>query len=128
MGFGAPTIPPEVALVLVIALLALIIGTGPKEVVGHVREIAVVTVIFTTVLLALGWLMSLAFRLSAADRWGMLFEFPCRNLAIAAVIGITILNRPELVRFAATFFLIQAVIFLALITAFVNQRMPNKEF
>ena len=118
----------KTALVLVIALLVLIIGTGPKEVVGYVREIALVTVLFTTVLLALGWLMSLAFRLSAADRWGMLFEFPCRNLSIAAVVGITILNRPELVRFAATFFLIQAVIIFALITAVVKHRILKKDF
>jgi hypothetical protein len=48
--------------------------------------------------------------------------------AKAAVIGIMILNRPELVRFAATFFLIQAVIFLALITAVVKQRIPKKKF
>jgi BASS family bile acid:Na+ symporter len=118
----------KVALVLVIALLVLIIGTGPNEVVGYIQEIALATVLFTTVLLALGWLMSLAFRLSAADRWGVLFEFPCRNLPIAAVVGITVLNRPELVRFAAAFFLIQTVIFLAMMTAVSKQRIPKKEF
>jgi BASS family bile acid:Na+ symporter len=69
----------RMALALVIALLVLIIGTGPKEVVRHLREIASVTVLFTAVLLALGWWMSLVFRLSANDRLGILFEFPCRN-------------------------------------------------
>ena len=65
--------------------------------------------------------------LVGTDCWGMLFEFPCRNLSVAAVVGITVLNRPELVHFAATFFLIQAVIFLALITAVLKQKMLSKE-
>jgi len=112
----------KVAFTLVVALLVLVIGSEPKAVIGHLQEIALVTVLFTIVLSVSGWLISLAFRLSANDRWAVLFEFPCRNLAIAAVTGITVLNRPELVRFAAALLLTQTVMFLMLISAIIKHR------
>jgi len=75
------------------------------------------------ILIASGWLVGRLFRLSSTDWPAVLFEFPCRNLSIAAVIGITVLNRPELVRFAAALFLIQALMLLPLTWAIVKQRV-----
>ena len=112
----------RVALILLIALLGLIFGSRPSEIAQYLQEISLVTALFTISLLSLGWLVGRAFRLSSTDWPAVLFEFPCRNLSIAAVIGITVLNRPELVRFAAALFLIQAVMLLPLTWAIVKQR------
>jgi BASS family bile acid:Na+ symporter len=102
------------ALVAVVALVTLIISTGPSEVVQRLQEIAAVAVLFTAILLAAVWLVSRVFHLSRDDRWAVLFEWPCRNLAIALVLGVNVLNRPDLARFAAALFVIQAVALLGL--------------
>ena len=112
----------KIAFATTAALVLLVIGSGPGAVFGHIIEIILITSIYTIVLAATGWLISLVFNIPAIDRWVLLFEFPCRNLAIAAVIGITVLNQPELVRFAAAFFVIQTTVFLVLIRAVNKQR------
>jgi predicted Na+-dependent transporter len=99
----------------VVALVGIIISTNHVEVVQQMRNIALATVLFTIILLAAGWLVSRLFLLSRDDHWGVLFELPCRNLAIALVVGVSVLGRPDLARFAATLFVIQVVILLGLI-------------
>ncbi len=103
-----------IALISTVALLVLIIGTGASEILKHLQEIALITCLSTALLFLVGWLTSLVFHLDRADRWAVLLEFPCRNLAIAAIIGVTVLHRPELVRFSAALFIIQAAIILML--------------
>jgi ACR3 family arsenite efflux pump ArsB len=44
-----------------------------------------------------------------------LIEFPCRNLALALVVAVTILDRPEFAAFAAVLLLIQALIMLSMV-------------
>jgi BASS family bile acid:Na+ symporter len=102
------------ALVALVALVTLVVSTGPGEVVRELREIAAVAVLFTVVLLAAAWLVSRVFHLSRDDTWAVLFEWPCRNLAIALVVGINVLGRPDLARFAAALFVIQTVALLGL--------------
>lgn len=102
-------------LVTVAVFITLIIGIGPGEVVRRLREIMAVTVLFAAVLLAAAWLLSRAFHLSRDDLRVALFEWPCRNLAIAMVVGVNVLGRPDLVRFAAALFVVQAVIIPGLI-------------
>lgn len=105
------------AMISMVTLLLLVIGTGIKQIVTHLQEIALLTCLSTALLFLTGWLISLVFRLNTADRWAVLLELPCRNLAIAAIIGITVLDRPELVRFSAAFFILQAAMILTLFTA-----------
>ena len=101
-------------LLAVVILVSLIISTGPREVAQRLQEIAVVAFLFTVLLLAGAWLVSRVFRLSRDDRWAVLFEWPCRNLAIALVVGINLLNRPDLGRYVAALFVIQATMLLGL--------------
>ncbi len=110
---------------MLIALLALIVGSGPSEIVRQIQEVVLVTALLTVILLALGWLLSRAFQLRSADHWAVMFEFPCRNLAIAAVVGLTVLNRPDLVRFAAALFVIQALTLLVLTRTMPGIRKRN---
>ena len=50
-----------------------------------------------------------------ADRLTYLIEFPCRNLALALVVAVTILGRPEFAAFAAVLLLIQALVILSMV-------------
>lgn len=111
----------KIAMILTIALLALIIGSGMEEIFRHLTEIALITILCTALLLFTGWLISRLFHLCVADRLAVLLELPCRNLAFAAITGITILNRPELVRFSAALFIVQALMILILFMA-INKR------
>ena len=66
-------------------------------------------------LFLVGWLIGLGFRLRMAEGWDVSCELPCRNLAITAIIGISVLNRPEVVRFSAALFVVQAAMMLMLV-------------
>ena len=101
-------------LLTVAILVTLIISTGPREVIQRLQQIVVVAFLFTVLLLAGAWLVSRVFRLSRDDCWAVLFEWPCRNLAIALVVGVNLLNRPDLGRYAAALFVIQATMLLGL--------------
>ena len=59
----------------------------------------------------LGWLVGLGRR----DRFTLLLEFAVRNVALVALIGVSVLGRPELVLFAAVFLLLELPIALGLV-------------
>jgi BASS family bile acid:Na+ symporter len=67
--------------------------------------------------MAAGWVVGRLAGLGAADRFTLLLEFAARNLAIAALVGIVVLERAELVLFATVFFLVQLPILLPLVGA-----------
>ena len=50
-----------------------------------------------------------------AEGWDVSCEFPCRHLAIPAIICTSFLNRPEVVRFSAALFVVQAAMMLMLV-------------
>ena len=58
----------------------------------------------------LGYLCGLAARLPHSDRFTLLVEFAVRNLAIAMVIEVTLLGRPDFISFGALALLAQAVL------------------
>lgn len=112
----------KIAMIPTVALLTLIFSSRFEEIVRHLHEIALITSLCTVLLFAAGWLISRMFHLSSTDRWAVLLELPCRNLSIAAVIGITILDRPELVGFSAAFFVLQAIMILTLFGVIIKRR------
>ena len=69
----------------------------------------------TGALILVAGAVAFGFGLESADRRAVFFELPCRNLAIAALIGMSVLNRPELVYMATAFFLIEAVLLLGVV-------------
>jgi BASS family bile acid:Na+ symporter len=60
--------------------------------------------------MAAGWLLGVAMRLPAADRFTLVVEFAVRNLAIAMVIEVTLLRHPDFVAFGALALLGQALL------------------
>jgi hypothetical protein len=71
-------------------------------------------------------MVSRVFQLSRNDRWAVLFEWPCRNLAIALVVGVSLLNRPDLARYAAATFVDQAAMLLGLTYTLGRRRRTER--
>jgi BASS family bile acid:Na+ symporter len=70
---------------------------------------------YSVVAMAAGVVTGLALRASADDVVTMLIEFACRNLPIATLVGVTLLDRPDFVVFAAAFFLVQTALTSAIV-------------
>lgn len=64
-----------------------------------------------------GYLVSFLFRLTGKDRFTITIEFGVRNIAIATTAAVVILKRTEFATFAATYFLIEAILILSIIWA-----------
>jgi BASS family bile acid:Na+ symporter len=60
--------------------------------------------------MALGYVLGIAVRAPEPDRFTLLVEFAVRNLAIAMVIEVTLLGRPDFIPFGALALLAQAVL------------------
>ena len=80
-------------------------------------SVVIAAVWFSLIAMAAGWVVGRLAGLDAADRFTLLLEFAARNLAIAALVGIVVLERAELVLFATVFFLVQLPILLPLVGA-----------
>jgi BASS family bile acid:Na+ symporter len=74
----------------------------------------VAAVCFTLLAMAAGHVLAWVTGRPAADRMTYVIEFPCRNLALALVVAVTGLGRPEFVTFAAVLLLTQALIMLGI--------------
>ena len=61
----------------------------------------------------------------AADRLTYLIEFPCRNLALALMVAVTGLGRPDFVPFAAVLLLTQALVMLSCAVFLRRERAPG---
>jgi len=62
--------------------------------------------------MASGWIVGLACRVPVPDRFTLLVEFSVRSLAIAMVIEVTLLHRPDFVGFGSVALLAQASLLL----------------
>ena len=80
--------------------------------------------LLTAVLLLAAKLLGRAMKLAREDRTAIMFEFPCQNLAVVALVGVSVLERPDLVVFAVACFVVQAAALLvvARITAYRASR------
>ncbi|MGI9244513.1 MAG: bile acid:sodium symporter family protein [Verrucomicrobiales bacterium] len=101
--------------VLVIALVVLIVVSNPAEMGRQLRQLWMPALAITTCLFAVAAVVALGFRLPKPERAAVFFELPCRNLAIAALIGLSVLERPELIYVATAFFLLEALLLLAVV-------------
>lgn len=103
-----------VSLLLIIVLIILISRSAPESLWSNSLALLAPALLLTTGLLAVGLLLGMALRLPAQDLKAVAFELPCRNLAVVALVGLLVLDRPIWVLHATSTFLIQAVILLTL--------------
>jgi len=105
----------RLSLLALSALIALILYDQRELLRAASPDIAVVASLFSAGAMVTGWTLGWLVGLSASDRFTLLLEFTARNLAITALVGITVLDRADFVLFATLFFLTQVPLVLGLI-------------
>jgi BASS family bile acid:Na+ symporter len=110
------------SLATLVILVTWVVVDQWAAIVSNLGVLVLVAVLFTSLAMASGFLLAVATGRPAADRLTYLIEFPCRNLALAVVIAVSVLGRPELVAFAAVLLLVQALIMLTIVGGLRRER------
>lgn len=113
----------RLCLAALIALIGWIVKDLWHEIVTSFSELVLASILFTVLAMAAGFSIAWATGRPAADRLTYLIEFPCRNLALALMVAITGLGRPDFVPFAAVLLLTQALVMLSS-AAFLRRERP----
>jgi BASS family bile acid:Na+ symporter len=108
----------DVALVTTVAIL--LFGLG-RSVLGDLGATIVSAIAFTLVAAAAGLIVGTALRADRRQLQSLAIEFACRNTAITILIGVVVLDRPELAVFGLAVFLTQMPLVLGTI-AVANRR------
>jgi BASS family bile acid:Na+ symporter len=112
--------------VLLLGLITLIaLSVSPRTLLDELRTLVVPALLLTALLLPVGLLIGRFFRLEKADQRALIFEFPCQNLAVVALVGVGVLGQPRLVVFAVVCFVVQAVALLVL-AGVLARRVVNR--
>lgn len=114
----------RVSLVALVTLVTYIVYDQRYSMVAAFGELTLVAVVFTALAMAGGYSLAWVTGRPPADRLTYLIEFPCRNLALALVVAVTILDRPEFVAFAAVLLLIQALVMLSIVAFLRREHRP----
>jgi BASS family bile acid:Na+ symporter len=105
-----------------IALLISIFIQFQQQIINQLSALILLAIVFTLSSLLIAYLINTALRINKKDGAAILIELPVRNLALAALIAISIFSNPEYLLFAAVFFVVQTPIMLA-ITLYYRQRL-----
>lgn len=100
----------DVALVVTVAIL--LAGLG-RSVLNHLGSTIVSAVVFTIVAAGAGLVVGLTLRVNYRQLQALAIEFACRNTAIMILIGVVVLDRPELAVFGLVVFLTQVPLILS---------------
>lgn len=111
------TILRRVSLIGLVSLVAYIVYDQRYAIAATLGESLLVAVVFTALAMAAGYGLAWVTGRPPADRLTYLIEFPCRNLALALVVAVTVLGRPDFVAFAALLLLVQGVVMLSVVAS-----------
>jgi BASS family bile acid:Na+ symporter len=100
----------RLTVVTVAAMLAIILVDQVETIQRNFVSIVVTAILFTAGAAALGYGIARAFSWTRPDTITLLAAFPSRSLSIATLIAVNVLGRLDFLAFAATFFLVQAVL------------------
>ena len=107
----------DVALVVTVAIL--LAGLG-RSILNDLGSTIVSAVVFTIVAAGVGLVVGLTLRVNYRQLQVLAIEFACRNTAITILIGVVVLDRPELAVFGLVVFLTQVPMVLSAL-AFVKR-------
>ena len=105
-------------------LLISILVKFQSEIAEQLSSLILLALIFTLASLVIGYCLSKLLKLSPSDEAAVVIEFPVRNLALAALVAVSIFQNSDYLLFAAVFFVIQTPIMLA-ITAWYRTRFAK---
>jgi len=106
-------------------ILGAILYARRSELAGGLPETAAAALGFILLAMGAGWSLGWLAGLDGRDRFTLLLEFSVRNVALVALIGVSVLGRPELVLFAAVFLLLELPIALGL--CWIYARLLSRE-
>ena len=112
----------RVSLIALVALVVYIAYDQRVAMTSALGQLALVAVVFTFLAMAAGYSLAWVTGRPPADRLTYLIEFPCRTLALALVVAVTILDRPEFAAFATVLLLIQALVILSMVAVLRQER------
>ena len=112
-----PTLEKIGAVGLLLLLLAIFFKFHQK-IVEQLSSLLLLALIFTFASLLIAYCLSLILKLNKKDEAAVVMEFPVRNLALAALIAVSIFKNTDYLLFAAVFFVIQTPIMLCIITGY----------
>ena len=114
----------QLSLGALVLLIAFIIQDQAENLATQIGELLLTAVLFTLFAMAAGMVIGRGLGLSSRDWFCFMVEYAARNLAIATVVGASLLGQTEFVLFAAAFFLIQVPLMLM---AVVFQRLRGSD-
>jgi BASS family bile acid:Na+ symporter len=112
-----PTLEKIGAVGLLLLLLAIFFKFHQK-IVEQLSSLLLLALIFTFASLLIAYCLSLILKLNKKNEAAVVIEFPVRNLALAALIAVSIFKNTDYLLFAAVFFVIQTPIMLCIITGY----------
>jgi BASS family bile acid:Na+ symporter len=98
-----------------LSLLVAIFIQFQQQIFGQPQSLIVLAVLFTIGSLLLAWCVCFCVKAKTEDMAAVLIEFPVRNLALTALIAVSIFQNTEYLLFAAVFFVVQTPIMLAMV-------------
>ena len=101
---------------LILSVVGLTVLADPAEIGTQLVALAVPVLVITPALFLIALLLARAFGANLGDRRAMLFELPCRNVALAMLIALSVMDRPDLAFVAMAFFILESVLLLVLAT------------
>jgi len=105
----------RVSLISLVTLVVYIAYDQRAAMTSALGQLTLVAVVFTLLAMAAGFSLAWVTGRPPVDRLTYLIEFPCRNLALALVVAVTVLDRPEIAAFATVLLLIQALFMLSVV-------------
>jgi BASS family bile acid:Na+ symporter len=115
----------RLCLLTLVALVIWIARDQSAAIVGSFGELALASIVFTILAMTTGYGFAWVTGRPAADRLTYLIEFPCRNLALALMVAVTGLNRPDFAAFAAVLLLTQVLVMLSMVVFLRRERVPG---
>lgn len=113
----------RLGLLTLLALIAFILADQAGTLSGKIYSVMALTVSFTLLSAALGAGLGVLMQLQRTDVMTLALEFSVRNLAIMALVAVTIFDRPEYFLFGALFFVMQTP--LVLFAIWLMHRRPG---
>jgi BASS family bile acid:Na+ symporter len=104
----------RISLTALVAVVIWVVHSQWHAVVVSAGELIFVAFLFTALAMTAGYALAWITGRPADDRLSYLIEFPCRNLALALMVAVTGLRRPEILAFVTVLLLSQAVVMLGL--------------
>jgi BASS family bile acid:Na+ symporter len=93
-------------LITLVVFLAIGVSAGDDALLSDVYASLGVALLWTLVAMAVGFVVAVACRLDAADRFTFVIEYSVKNVGLAAIVAIAGFQRPELAVFAGAYVLV----------------------